>query len=137
MANRKTYCGYCGRVAWRCGCHQPDSKLARFMARGGRACVPLPRRRRYKPAVPPQVKQRERQTLRQHYRLWYGQLAAVYGERCANCGERDKLVIDHIMPIAKGGLSERGNLQLLCSSCNGIKGKLAIDCRSADKTEDF
>ena len=129
MENQKTYCGCCGRVIWRCGCHQPDSELARFMARGGRAYAAARRHSHYKRAVPPQVKQRERRTLRRHYRLWYGHLAAVYGERCANCGERGQLVIDHIVPIAKGGLSERGNLQLLCSSCNRIKGKLVIDCR--------
>ena len=99
------------------------------MARGGRACAPPRRQSHYKRGVPPQVKRRERQTLRQHYRLWYGQLTEVYGERCANCGERGQLVIDHIVPIAKGGLSERGNLQLLCASCNRIKGKLVIDCR--------
>ena len=129
MGKRKTYCGCCGRVVWRCGCHQPDSELARFMARGGSAYTAARRHSHYKRGVPPQVKRRERRTLRQHYRLWYGQLAAVYGERCANCGERGQLVIDHIVPIAKGGLSERGNLQLLCPSCNRIKGKLVIDCR--------
>ena len=127
--NRKTYCSYCGRVSWHCGCHQPDSAMARFMARGGKAYIPLRRHSHYKRAVPPQVKQRERQTLRKNYRLWYEQLVAAYEERCANCGERGKLVLDHVMPIAKGGLSKLDNLQLLCSICNGIKGKLVIDCR--------
>ncbi len=128
--SRKTYCSYCGRVRQRCACHQPDSAMARFTARGRKAYIPLRRHSHYKRAVPPQIKQRERQTLRKNYRLWHEQLVAVYGERCANCGERDKLVLDHVMPIAKGGLSKLDNLQLLCSSCNGIKGKLVIDCRA-------
>ena len=60
----------------------------------------------------------------------FGRLAADGGERCANCGAAEKLVLDHVIPIAKGGLSQLENLQLLCTECNRIKGKLMIDCRS-------
>ena len=101
----------------------------RFMARGGRSCKPLQRSRPYKRAVPPQVKRRERSTLQRNYHEWYQQLAAVNGERCANCGSDDALVLDHVVPIAKGGLSQLDNLQLLCAECNRIKGKLMIDSR--------
>ena len=44
-------------------------------------------------------------------------------------GSGEKLVLDHVIPIAKGGLSRFENLQLLCAECNRIKGKLMIDCR--------
>ncbi len=41
---------------------------------------------------------------------------------CAACGSVDELVIDHIIPIAKGGSCEQSNLQALCAPCNRQKG---------------
>lgn len=41
---------------------------------------------------------------------------------CASCGSDDHIEIDHILPIALGGTSERFNLQLLCRPCNRSKG---------------
>lgn len=87
----------------------------------------------YKRGVPPQIKRRERNTLRRHYAEWFAALSATYGATCANCDvplAEEKLVIDHVLPIAKGGQSIYENLQLLCGECNRIKGKLYIDCRT-------
>ena len=50
--------------------------------------------------------------------------------RCNECGdeisiERGKpggFEPDHIMPVAKGGLTKASNLQLLCTGCNREKG---------------
>lgn len=42
--------------------------------------------------------------------------------QCAACGSRFKLVVDHIIPIAKGGRTTRKNLQALCEACNTAKG---------------
>ena len=124
------YCAYCGRLARRCQCHKPDSDLVRFMARGGKSCAPRQRSSAYKRAVPPQLKRRERQVLRAKHADWFERLAAEYGASCANCGLSEALVLDHIVPIAKGGRSQYDNLQLLCAECNRIKGKLAVDCRA-------
>jgi len=41
---------------------------------------------------------------------------------CAMCGSTDNLEVDHIWPQSLGGNSERGNLQILCKSCNQKKG---------------
>jgi 5-methylcytosine-specific restriction endonuclease McrA len=42
--------------------------------------------------------------------------------RCEDCGARDDLTIDHIVPVALGGRSDVDNLQVLCRSCNSRKG---------------
>jgi len=42
--------------------------------------------------------------------------------RCAHCDSPEKLEIDHIVPISKGGSDWPHNLQLLCRSCNATKG---------------
>ncbi len=52
----------------------------------------------------------------------------LYGEQggfCLGCQEHFQarhLTIDHIIPRAKGGTDHISNLQLLCNSCNTIKG---------------
>ncbi len=123
------YCGYCGRLLRRCVCHEPGSNLARFMARAVREAKPRQRSEPYKRAVPPQIKRRERATLRARHERWHQKLSDDFGKGCANCGATESLVLDHIIPIAKGGRSALDNLQLLCAECNRLKGKLVIDCR--------
>ena len=47
------------------------------------------------------------------------------GGRCALCGatkNEGPLHVDHIKPRSKGGKTEYGNLQVLCSKCNLTKG---------------
>lgn len=45
---------------------------------------------------------------------------------CACCHkqflDRRFLQVDHIIPMAKGGKTKKGNLQILCAKCNGEKG---------------
>ena len=54
------------------------------------------------------------------------------GYRCVKCGisnEDEKnllLEIDHITPLAKGGITSESNLQTLCWKCNRSKGKKLI-----------
>ncbi|PSN12960.1 HNH endonuclease [filamentous cyanobacterium CCT1] len=44
--------------------------------------------------------------------------------QCKSCGKKGsevKLQIDHILPLAKGGVNDISNFQTLCKSCNQRK----------------
>ena len=41
--------------------------------------------------------------------------------KCAACGKKTKLAMDHIMPLALGGSGHPHNFQGLCRSCNSKK----------------
>jgi hypothetical protein len=45
------------------------------------------------------------------------------GGKCVECGRRDSLEFDHIIPLADGGASTERNVQLRCTPCNQRKGK--------------
>ena len=54
-------------------------------------------------------------------------LYSEYGKTCRYCNKRldmNTLVLDHIIPISKGGSSNLENLQIICSTSNGLKGSL-------------
>ena len=48
-----------------------------------------------------------------------------YGNKCTICGRTPAdgvyMVVDHIVPIAKGGKTEPSNLRVLCNECNSGK----------------
>lgn len=52
---------------------------------------------------------------------WRQKLLEVNGV-CANCGTKDGIEMDHIIPISKGGPHNIINIQPLCRSCNASKG---------------
>lgn len=50
-----------------------------------------------------------------------------YGTSCKYCGrilDINNLVIDHIIPLSKGGSSNIENLQVICKTSNSMKGSL-------------
>lgn len=49
-------------------------------------------------------------------------LKARAGRKCAYCGSRKSLTIDHIKAIARGGTNAIRNIQFACLSCNMSKG---------------
>jgi hypothetical protein len=51
----------------------------------------------------------------------------AYGKQCKYCDRiihRHFLVFDHRQPLALGGSSDAANLQVICKTCNGVKGSL-------------
>ena len=45
----------------------------------------------------------------------------LYKQPCSNCGVKEDLTIDHIIPLARGGRHSIGNLRTLCRPCNSKK----------------
>lgn len=53
-------------------------------------------------------------------REWRAVVSQQHG-RCADCGEKCALTVDHIIPLSRGGSNYIFNIQGLCFSCNSRK----------------
>ena len=51
--------------------------------------------------------------------------ALIKDKQCDNCGSRELLSVDHLIPTKQGGENSGDNLVWACRSCNSSKG--AID----------
>ena len=81
-----------------------------------------------------EFKQTQRDMARQRNLRQY--IADKFGYRCAYCGKAEhnvdsqgnqvKLQLDHIVPVANGGLTRVDNLQWLCRDCNLSKSDLNL-----------
>ncbi len=60
----------------------------------------------------------------QHTRADLAAILAAQGHWCANCRtdlRKAEKHVDHIIPLARGGSNDKGNLQFLCRACNLAK----------------
>jgi 5-methylcytosine-specific restriction endonuclease McrA len=67
-----------------------------------------------------------------HTAIQWMALREFYGNSCLCCDEAfapDALTRDHVVPLAKGGTNDIGNIQPLCMDCNKRKGARIIDYR--------
>lgn len=48
--------------------------------------------------------------------------------KCVKCGSIEKLEVDHIIPLSRGGRENEDNMQILCKKCN-CKKHNGIDFR--------
>lgn len=54
--------------------------------------------------------------------------------KCVCCGvDNQKLTLDHIVPISRGGANVADNVQPLCGTCNRKKGTKTIDYREKQR----
>ena len=56
--------------------------------------------------------------------------AAIYerdGYACVYCGSGEDLTLDHIVPLAHGGMHCEDNLVVACRSCNSSKGATSLE----------
>jgi len=63
-------------------------------------------------------------------------LRGILGTQCLRpdcCTPTDRVAVDHIIPLAKGGSNQPTNLQLLCLRCNARKGVQRIDYRTEEQ----
>lgn len=49
------------------------------------------------------------------------ELKEKHKQMCALCGKKEKLTVDHIVPLSKGGSNYITNIQPLCMPCNSKK----------------
>lgn len=56
------------------------------------------------------------------------EVVSRFGGRCGYCGElHDRLHVDHIRPIQRGGTNETSNLMPACQSCNIFKSAFNLE----------
>ena len=53
------------------------------------------------------------------------------------CGSKENLEYDHIIPVSKEGSNTERNIQLLCERCNRTKGSSILTLNLAEMSEDF
>ena len=59
--------------------------------------------------------------------VWHYRLVKLTSDTCVNCGTDQDLQIDHVIPIALGGINSFFNFQRLCGDCNRKKGTKLIE----------
>lgn len=69
------------------------------------------------------IKKAKRAEVAADYHRLFVTIGRRDGFSCASCGNTaNDLQIDHVMPVSKGGSNDLDNLQLLCRTCNIVKG---------------
>jgi 5-methylcytosine-specific restriction endonuclease McrA len=56
-------------------------------------------------------------------------LLELYGGRCLRCGTRERISVDHVVPLSLGGGNSIDNIQPLCEMCNSLKSDTVADYR--------
>lgn len=56
------------------------------------------------------------------YQVRAKEIQKLLTQNCFYCGSTEKITIDHVVPIFRGGQHKIGNLVPACKSCNSSKG---------------
>lgn len=96
----------------------------------------LERERRYGSKYPEKIREKQhRRRVRKRnngeFLILKKELRKILSMPCQNCGVKENITLDHIIPISRGGRHSVGNLQALCRACNASKrNKLQIEWRA-------
>lgn len=77
----------------------------------------------YAPVDPKHIK-KERERARELRKSQWWKQKISQGE-CYYCGQKfqpQELTMDHLIPIGRGGHSDKGNIVVSCKECNSKKG---------------
>ena len=66
---------------------------------------------------------RKARELRQS-QWWKRQLAKGFCQYCKRSVPPGELTMDHVVPVARGGKTTRGNVRAVCKDCNNKKRQL-------------
>ncbi len=74
-------------------------------------------------SLPPEQTAREREKARElrKSQWWKNELAKGKCHYCGGTFPSDELTMDHVIPVARGGRSEKGNVVPACKECNNKK----------------
>ena len=64
---------------------------------------------------------RARKNENKAFKVSKKELIKLYNSPCFYCGSLNKITLDHVVPISRGGSHGIGNLVPACSFCNGSK----------------
>ena len=79
----------------------------------------------YEPVSEEQKKKEREKAQKLRRSIWWrNKLAQGICYYCEQKFSADQLTMDHKVPIARGGLSKKGNLVVACKACNTKKGAL-------------
>ena len=83
----------------------------------------------YIPADPEHIRRERRKAQELRQGQWWKQ--QIGQGICHHCGQKfpkEKLTMEHLIPLARGGKSSKNNCVPACKECNSAKGaKLAVD----------
>lgn len=74
-----------------------------------------------------QINLKRRQSQAHRYTCHRDFIYARDNHECVYCGNGEKLSIDHVVPLVKGGSNDPSNLVTACLSCNLSKGAKSVD----------
>lgn len=76
----------------------------------------------YIPASPKHIqKERNKAKALRQSQWWKQKLAQGVCHYCNEQFSKPELTMDHIVPVARGGSSTKGNVVVCCKSCNSLK----------------